>query len=133
MFLLVGHTHDFLDTVFAFVSAALRHRDHLNMAELFGILQDVMRNPPHWQHLRDVYAWREWQPAWLSSAHVQGIGTPHHYRVCKCRDGSISLQCKRWLTDAEWSPPQTLCTSEQVEELRNMWPEQIEAAFKKAS
>lgn len=75
-----------------------------------------------WKHLRDIWNFKDDQPAFLSSKRVKGIGQPHHVRVFRSRDGSIAVQCKRWLTSAEWTEPVELCSVEQVRDLRSTWP-----------
>ena len=130
LYLLVGHTHNSLDQTFAYLGGALRNRDHLSIEEMFEVLQSHMSNPPLWQHLRDIYQWRAAQPSYLASTHIRGISTPHHVRIFKCRDGSIGLQHKRWVTDNMWSPTVCLCRPHQVADLKNLWPEQVKVGWK---
>ena len=55
-YLVVGHTHDLIDAIFAYVSKALHGEDVLSVPEMMEVLQRKMKKPPHWKHLSDMYA-----------------------------------------------------------------------------
>ena len=128
-YLVVGHTHDLIDAIFAFVSKAVHAQDVLSVPDFFTLLNQKMKNPPLWKHLRDVFGFRDDQPAFLSSKSVKGITLPHHVRLSCGRDGSINVQSKRWLTTEKWSDVVRLCSPEQVRELRNLWYPLIQPAW----
>ena len=92
--LVVGHTHDLVDAMFAYISKALVGKSFLSL--------------PHiWKHLRDIY--KECQPPELSSQRVKGISQPNHVRLFWSRDGSkIIAQSRHWLTSSDWSEPLVL-------------------------
>ncbi|CAK0832316.1 unnamed protein product [Prorocentrum cordatum] len=121
-FLIVGHTHDIVDAIFAYVGAALRGRDILSVPQMFTALEAHMKNPPMWKHLRDVFAFRDEQPSFLSSDTVKGVASPHHIRLFWSTDGSISVQSKKWMTSLDWSDPFVIADPSQVRELQGTWP-----------
>ena len=121
-YLVVGHTHDLIDATFAYVSKALHGQNILSVPELFQCLNRRMKNPPLWKHLRNIFNFKDEQPRHLSYHVIKGIGQPHHVRVYRARDDTICLQCKRWLTDSDWSAPLLLCSPEQVAELSRSAP-----------
>ena len=135
-YLVVGHTHDLIDATFAFVSKAVCGHDVLSLPDFFSLLNRKMKNAPLWKHLRDVFAFKECQPAFLKSKTVKGITGPHHVRLSWGRDGSINVQSKQWLTSEEWSKPLCLCNDQQVRELRRLsypavppeWPQGFPAS-----
>ncbi len=96
-YLVVGHTHDLIDAIFAYVSKALHGEDVLSAPEMVEVLQRKMKEPPHWKHLRDMYAFKNSHPQNLSPARLKGVKQRRHVRLSWGRDGSIILQCKRWL------------------------------------
>ena len=124
-YLMVGHTHDLVDTIFSFVNKALRGSDCLSLPEMFNVLQTKMKNPPIWRHLRDIYAFQRHQPRHLTAQHVKGTRNPHHYRLFKDRHENLCVQSKRWMTSPAWSPPIVLCTSDQAAELAAITPEAL--------
>ena len=71
-YLMVGHTHDLVDAVFAYVNRALHGIDLLSLPELFDHLQGAMKTPPMWKHLRDVYDFKGSQPGYLSTNRIKG-------------------------------------------------------------
>lgn len=120
VYLLVGHTHDIIDAIFAFVGKAIHGRDSLSILELFQLMQRNMKSPPMWKHLRDVYAFKEYRPRHLTADNVKGLSIPHHVQLFWAKGGTINLRCKRWVTSPEWSPPLVVCSREQVRELRSL-------------
>jgi hypothetical protein len=107
-YLVVGHTHDLVDAMFAYISKALVGKSFLCL--------------PHiWKHLRDIY--KECQPPELSSQRVKGISQPNHVRLFWSRDGSkIIVQSKHWLTSSDWSEPLVLLDQGQVMKVSYLWP-----------
>ena len=128
-FLVVGHTHDLIDAVFAYVSKALHGQDVLSLPELFTALNRRMRTPPMWKRLRDIWAFKDLQPASLGSHRLKGVTQPHHIRIFWSRDGCVVLQSKRWLTSSDWTAPVMLVTPAEVVTLRNMWPTLVRPAW----
>ncbi len=127
-YLVVGHTHDLIDTMFSFVARALHGQDYLSVPQMFDILQERMNKPPLWHHLQDVFQWRDNQPQHLSALEIKGITVPHHVCISKSNSG-ITLRAKRWLTDAEWEPPIPLCTAEERCNLTRVWPHRVQLAW----
>jgi hypothetical protein len=130
-YLLVGHTHDLIDTTFSYVNRALRQTDFLSLPEMFAILRSSMRNPPIWRHIRDMYDFHSEQPAFLSAQYVRGTRQPHHYKLYRDRSGSLCVQSKRWLTSSEWTPPVVLCNKEQAAALRAISPASLAPTWEK--
>ena len=120
-YLVVGHTHDLIDAVFAFVSRALHAKDVLSLPDMFSQLNAKMKRPPMWKHLRDVWGFRDSRPKGLTADTIKGITLPNHVRVFWSQDGSICLQAKRWITSAEWSKPVVLCKASEVPGVREWW------------
>ena len=58
-YLVVGHTHDLIDAIFAHTSNALHGEDVLSIPEMFTVLGKKMSRPPFWKHLRDVFAFKD--------------------------------------------------------------------------
>ncbi len=56
IYLIVGHTHDLIDTMFSFISRVLHRCDYLSVRHMFDIITATMKVPPLWKHLRDVCA-----------------------------------------------------------------------------
>ena len=122
VYLVVGHTHDLVDALFAYITRALRGCDVLSLPEMFTILNKNMKAPPLWTHLRDIYAFKNEQPAFLASQTVKGVSAPNHVRLLWNRAGLLCLQCKPWVTSGAWHDPIELCTRDQITELRRIWP-----------
>ena len=120
-YLVVGHTHDLIDAVFAFVSRALHAKDVLSLPDMFSQLNAKMKRPPMWKHLRDVWGFKDSRPKRLTADTIKGITLPNHVRVFWSQDGSICLQAKRWITSAEWSKPVVLCEASEVPGVREWW------------
>jgi hypothetical protein len=106
--------------MFSYLGKALHGQDFTSMPQMFALLDARMKCPPHWKHLRDIYSFKDTQPAYLSSRRVQGVTAPHHLRIFRGRDGGLNLQAKRWVTTDVWQPAIALCTPEQVAELRSL-------------
>jgi hypothetical protein len=121
-YLIVGHTHDLIDAFFAYINKAVHGQNILSMPDFFACLQKRMRCPPLWKCLRDVYAFKDNQPDFLSTKNIVGIGAPHHLRLSWGRDGSIALETKRFLTSQAWSSPICICDVEQVRLLQRLRP-----------
>ena len=117
-YLIVGHTHDLIDAIFAWVGKAVHGYDVLSLPEFFSRLVSHMKNPPFWKHHRDVFAFQAHQPAYLTSRSLKGISVPHHVRLGWSANGGLVVQTKRWLTSAIWSEPLQMCSPQQVAELR---------------
>ncbi|OLQ15572.1 hypothetical protein AK812_SmicGene152 [Symbiodinium microadriaticum] len=62
-YLVVGHTHDLIDAMFAYVSKALAGQDFLSLHEMMNVLRNKMTTTPIWKHLKDVYAFT-WVSVW---------------------------------------------------------------------
>lgn len=58
-YLVVGHTHDLIDAIFAYTSKALHGEDVLSIPEMFTVLNRKMSRPPYWKHLRDIFNFKE--------------------------------------------------------------------------
>ena len=124
-FLLVGHTHNIVDAIFAWLNKALHGVDVLSLVDMQNRAEAKMENPPVWDHLRDVYDFHGLQPVEFGSRSLKGVTEPHHYRVVRAHDDSICVQSKRFLTSPTWSVPQVVATREQCDELRKMWPREV--------
>jgi hypothetical protein len=124
-YLLVGHTHDLIDQLFAFINKALRGRDVLSPSDMYRTLQANMKNCPAFFHLKDFYDFHIVQPDWLSPKSITGVKGPHNYRIFWSRDDSVCIQSKPFLTSTEWSPPLILLTPEQCAAVSRIWPEPI--------
>jgi len=123
IYLMMGHTHDFVDAMFAYVGKSLHGVDFHSVPALQEACLRRMTYPPVWSHLRDVYNFGEVQPGWLSSAHVVGTGHPHHFKLYWSPDGHIMLKCKRWMTDVEWDAPCILVSAgDRMRELLTVSP-----------
>jgi len=118
-FLIVGHTHDLIDAVFAYVSRALHAQDVLSVPDMFTRLNAKMKRLPVWKHLRDVFGFRDSRPRDLTASAIKGVSLPHHYRVVWGQNGNICVQSKRWLTSADWTPPVILVRSSDVCKVRD--------------
>ena len=130
-YLIVGHTHDLIDAVFAFVSRALHAQDVLSLPDMFTQLNAKMKRPPMWKHLRNVWGFKDSRPKSLTADNIKGIALPHHLRVSWSRDGNICVQAKRWITSPDWSPPQILVHAEEIKCLRRWWAPPLGTAWPK--
>ena len=128
-YLLVGHTHDLIDAMFAWVGKALVGLDVISLPEMFQALQTRMKKPPLWKHLRDFYDFKGCQPRTISAGKIKNIAGPHHVRIFWGRDASICIQSKRWLTSEQWSPPVVVVPADQVKGIRSIMPEPIQPAW----
>lgn len=125
-YLIVGHTHDLIDAIFSFVSRALHACDVLSLPDMFSQLNEKMRRPPVWKHLRDVWGFRDSRPRHLTASNIKGIGLPHHLRVFWNRNADICIQGKRWLTSSDWCAPIVVCPASDVAGLREWWAPPLE-------
>ena len=121
-YLIVGHTHDLVDTLFSFVNKALAQATCLSLPEMFKVLETSMRNPPIWKHLTDVYMMKDLQPQYLKASNVRGTRAPHHYRLFRDRNKALCIQSKRFLTSETWTPSVVLCTFDQAQQLARIDP-----------
>lgn len=129
-YLVVGHTHDLIDAMFAYVSKALAGQDFLSLHEMMNVLRNKMTTPPIWKHLKDVYAFKDHQPQKLSSRCVKGVSQPNHVRIFWSTDaGSVLVQSKHWLTSPEWSPAMVLLETEDVRSLSMLFPPVVEPCW----
>lgn len=78
---MVGHTHDLVDAVFSSVNRALYACDVLPIPNMFTQTEGHMKNPPTWEHLRDIYKFTESRPRHLTTDSIQGIAAPHNFQV----------------------------------------------------
>ena len=93
-YLVVGHTHDLIDQLFAFIGKALRSSDVLCPSEMFQTLQRKMKVCPDFFHLTDFFDFFSAQPDNLSSSTIGGVSGPHNYRIFWTRDDSLAIQSK---------------------------------------
>ena len=128
-YLVVGHTRDLMDAMFAYISKALAGRDFYRLEEMMALLQSIMKSPPFWKHLRDVYAFNEAQPEKLGSKRVKGITQPNNVRVFWGTDGSILVQSKHWLTSPEWGEAMVLVEQSEVQALSQLYPNIVQPAW----
>ena len=125
-YLVVGHTHDLIDAMFAYISKALAGRDFYSLEEMISILQRVMKSPPFWKHLRDVYAFKDAQPEKLSSKRVTGVTQPNNVRIFWGKDGSILVQSKQWLTSPDWGEAMVLVEQCDIQQLTQLYPDIVQ-------
>ena len=129
-YLVVGHTHDLIDAMFAYVSKALAGRDFLSLHDMMNILRQTMTTTPIWKHLKDVYAFKDSQPQQLSSRCVKGVSQPNNIRVFWSTDAeTVLVQSKHWLTSPEWSPAMVLLEREDVQSLSRLFPPLVEPCW----
>ena len=122
-YLVVGHTHDLVDAMFAYISKALVGKSFLSLPEMMGALEKTMVRPPIWKHLRDVYSFKGSQPEEVSSRRVKGVSQPNHVRLFWSQDSkAVMVQSKHWLTSREWSEPLVLLEPAQVSQISFLWP-----------
>ena len=129
-YLVVGHTHDLIDAMFAYISKALAGQDFLSVHGMMNVLREKMTQTPIWKHLKDVYAFKEHQPHKLSSQCVKGVSQPNNVRIFWSTDGqSILVQSKHWLTSPEWSPAMVLLEREDVQSLSMLFPPVVQPCW----
>ena len=132
-YLVVGHTHDLLDAMFAYMSKALMGKSFLSLPEMMATLERSMTRPPIWKHLRDLYGLKESQPRELSSGRVRGISGPNHVRLFWSQDGrNVIVQSKHWLTSPHWSEPLVLLDAAQVAEVALIWPRLVQPEWEES-
>ena len=90
----------------------------LRSPELFDVLSRKKIIPPTWKHHRDHWSFKDCQPLEFSPSQLAGITKPHHMNIFWDRQGGLAVQCKRWLTTAEWQSPLTLASAEDIPRLR---------------
>ena len=52
------------------------------------VLNSVLKHPPTWEHLQDLYDWKDVQPWYVSSSRIKGVSQPHHIRISWSREGA---------------------------------------------
>ena len=128
-YLVVGHTHGLIDAMFAYISKALAGRDFYSVEEMVAILQNTMKNPPFWKHLRDIYSFKDAQPHSLSSKRVKGISQPNNVRIFWGSGGNLLVQSRHWLTSESWGEALVLLDQTEVIQVGQLFPEIVEPAW----
>lgn len=132
-YLVVGHTHDLIDAMFAYISKALMGKSFLSLPEMMATLEQSMTRPPIWKHLRDIYGFKDSQPRELSSTRVRGISQPNHVRIFWSQDAAnVIVQSKHWLTSNEWSEPLVLLNRAQVAQIALLWLQLLQPAWEES-
>ena len=93
-YLVVGHTHNLVDAMFALINHAIHGVDLLNVPSIFKVLNAKMKHPPIWKHLRDIWGFRNAQPVHLSTSRIKGVTWPHHWHITWASNGTLILQSK---------------------------------------
>ena len=130
VFLLVGHTHNKLDRVFARISLGLRGKDYFTVEGMLQRARESMRSELRAGHLGQVWRWKGLTEGDMPGAtrRLRNLDPAHAYRFSRDK-GGIWMQWKQWCTDVEWSSPVRILEGHEVPGLGSWRPPCVTMKF----
>jgi hypothetical protein len=105
-FLLVGHTHEDIDTMFGRWSYKLRANDYSTLPMLMKSIIDVEKQPVIPHLIEEVPNFKAFVDGYLCSGNdaLQGHTNAQQFKFYKGANGWPLMQYKLWYTNNEWLP-----------------------------
>jgi hypothetical protein len=105
-FLIVGHTHDDIDTLFGRWSYKLRANDYPTLSMHMKLFMDAEKQPiiPHL--IEKIPSFKAFVDGYLCSGNdtLQGHTNAQQFKFYKDGNKWPMIQCKLWCINSEWLP-----------------------------
>ena len=92
-YLLVGHTHEFIDQMFSRFSLALRHEDAFTLEQLMDVAHNSLQQHPEVVKVEGSFNWTKWFDGFLQN--FFDLSFNHAFKVQKV-DGSAKLFSRKY-------------------------------------